>query len=133
MTARRTRPVLAIPAIAFILIACACSEAPNFDGNYDIAKNNALSGVGAKYHQQLNALLVKTPDLPRSLSVCMGGDLSQTSAHGYFLIKSPTDYKLVLKPKGRLADCLCKIFGGETLPPPPATPYLSPFEFGVTH
>jgi len=120
-----------ISAIAFMLLASSCSKSANFEENYSTAKSNASSGAGADYDRQLSAQLNGIPGLPRAISTCLGGDVSQTSAHGYFEIKSSTDYKLILEPKGKLSDCLTQTFEGQTLPAPPTTPYLNAFEFGI--
>jgi hypothetical protein len=127
-----TKVALEIAAIAISFLACSCSKTSGFDQSYKTAKDNAATGAGADYDRRLGAQLNNIRSLPRALSVCVGGDVSQTSVHGYFEIQSSTDYKLILEPKGKLADCASKTYESHALPTPPYTPYLSPFEFTIS-
>lgn len=108
-----------------------CGHQQSFEAQYQTAQANAASGAGAVYDNALGAAL-RVPGSPLALRECVINNPGQNSVHGYFEIKSSTDYAVVLQPKGGLADCIASHLEHHTVPEPPQSPYLNPFEFSVT-
>ena len=123
-----TRMVTIFP-IAFLLLSCAKEK--TFEENYETAKENAVTQSGAAYDNAVGAA-VSVPGFALAQRTCVVNNPGATSLHGYMRIKSPTEYSVMLEPKGPLADCIENTIANRTLPAPPTTPYLNPVEFAVT-
>ena len=114
------------------LSTAACARQRTFDENYATSKENAATTQGLAYDNALRALIQSTPDFVLAQRECVIKNPGGRSLHGYMLIKSPSDYSVVLEPAGALADCIAATFANHKLPTPPAPTYLNPVEFSAT-
>jgi hypothetical protein len=112
---------------------CASAKTASFDDNYAKAKTNAASGVGLAYDQQLGTYLQGLPDVMPGMKSCATNHGGATALHGYFAFQSSTEYKVVLQPKNAFSDCISAVLENRHLPAPPTTPYLDPFELGMSN
>ena len=112
---------------AAAVLLCACSgRGRSFEENYQKALANAAGGAGASYDNALGEAL-REPGSPLSLRECLISNPGQQGVHGYFEIRSATDYSLVLRPEGGLATCIARHLEHHTIPAPPESPYLNPY------
>jgi hypothetical protein len=122
--------VLAAFLIAVSIVSCAKQK--TYEENYETAEENAATKPGAAYDNALGAAVQGTPGFMLVQRDCVIKNPGGPSLHGYILIKSQTEYSVVLEPKGALADCIEATLTNRTLPVPPSTPYLNPVEFAAT-
>lgn len=120
------KKLLAMVTIGILCTSCAREK--SFDENYQAAKENAAAGSGASYDNAVGAAVQGVPGYMLSVRNCMVNHPGERALHGYLLIRSATDYSVVLEPKGPLADCIADVMANRTLPAPPTTPYLNPLE-----
>ena len=119
------KKVLGIVTIGVLSLSYAKAS---FEGNYQLAKENATTASGAAYDDAVGTAVQGVPGYLLSLRNCMVKNPGEHVLHGYMLIKSTTDYTVVLEPKGPFADCVARLMAHRTLPVPPSTPYLNPLE-----
>jgi hypothetical protein len=112
---------------------CLSAKTATFEDNYTKAKANAASGAGLAYDQQLGTYLQGLPDIMQGMKSCAANSGGATSVHGYFEFQSATAYKVVLQPKNAFSDCIATALENRHLPAPPTTPYLDPFELGMSN
>src|SRR5215472_14816652 len=113
------------------VLLCSCArQAGSFEENYQKAVANAAGGDGARYDNALTEAL-RGPGSPLALRECLISNPGQQGVHGYFEIRSATDYSLVLRPEGGLASCVARHLEHHTIPAPPETPYLSPYALRI--
>jgi hypothetical protein len=105
----------------------------SFDDDYAKAKANAASGAGQAYDQQLGNYIQGLPDVMPGMKSCATNHGGATALHGYFAFQSATAYKVVLQPKNGFSDCIATVLENRHLPAPPTTPYLDPFELGMSN
>ena len=123
--------------LAFFLLGlvCACSrrqpETKSFEDNYRKAVENAKTDAGGNYAMQMGAYLQSASWFSPSISDCMAKNPDQPALHGYFEIRSSTDYEVVFQPNGAFANCISDAFEHHSLPAPPTTPYFNKFDFAV--
>ena len=110
-----------------VLCVC-CVKETQFDENYQVAKKNSATASGTTYDNAVGAAVQAVPGYMLSVRNCMGNHPGVRTLHGYLLIRSTTDYSVVLEPKGPVADCIAGLTANRTLPAPPTTPYLNPLE-----
>lgn len=110
------------------LLCTSCAKEKSFDENYAAANENAATASGASYDNAVGAAVQGVPGYMLTLRTCMVNHPGQRALHGYLLIRSATNYSVVLEPKGPLADCIADAMAKRTLPVPPSTPYLNPVE-----
>jgi hypothetical protein len=117
-------------AMATICVLCcaSCAKQKSFEENFQTAKQNAATASGAAYDNAVGAAVQGVPGYMLSVRTCMVNHPGEHKLHGYLLINSPTNYMVVLEPKGPLADCVADVVANRTLPAPPTTPYLNPVE-----
>ena len=120
-----------IAAFLIVFWAASCAKQATFEENYETAKANAATQPGTAYDNAVSAA-VAVPGFALAQRTCVVNNPGVVSLHGYIWIKSPSDYSVVLEPKGPLADCIDSTITNRTLPTPPTTPYLNPVEFVVT-
>lgn len=120
------KKLLAIVTIG--VLGASCAREKSFDENYQAAKENAASASGASYDNAVGAAVQGVPGYMLSLRNCMVNHPGERALHGYLVIRSTTNYSVVLEPKGPLADCIADAMANRTLPAPPTTPYLNPLE-----
>jgi hypothetical protein len=111
---------------------CLSAKTASFDDNYAKAKTNAASGAGLAYDQQLGTYMQGLPDVMPGMKNCAANHGGTTALHGYFAFQSATAYKVVLQPKNAFSDCIATVLENRHLPAPPTTPYLDPFELGMS-
>jgi hypothetical protein len=119
----------AVLLIALSIVACARQK--TFDEKYATAKENAATTPGIAYDNAVGAVMQSTSAFVLAQRECVVKNPGQASLRGYMLIKSPTDYTVVLEPRGALADCIEATFASYKLPTPPSSPYLNPLEFST--
>ena len=110
------------------LLCTSCAKERSFNENYAAAKENAATASGASYDNAVGAAVQGVPGYMFMLRTCMVNHPGQRALHGYLLIRSTTNYSVVLEPKGPLADCIADAMAQRTLPVPPSSPYLNPVE-----
>ena len=120
-----------VAAFSAALLVLSCAKPKTFEENYETAKENAVTKSGRDYDAAVGAAVQGLPGFMLAQRDCVVKNPGETSLHGYLVIKSGTEYSVVLEPKGALADCIQATMANRTLPPPPATPYLNPYEFAV--
>jgi hypothetical protein len=120
-----------ISALLIVFLAASCAKQATFEENYDTAKANAATQSGTAYDNAVGTA-VAVPGFALAQRTCVVNNPGVVSLHGYMRIKSPSDYSVVLEPKGPLADCIESTITNRTLPAPPTTPYLNPVEFAAT-
>jgi hypothetical protein len=109
------------------------AKTASFEDNYAKAKANAASGAGLAYDQQLGIYMQGLPDVMPGMKSCATNHGGATALHGYFAFQSATAYKVVLQPKNAFSDCISTVLENRHLPAPPTTPYLDPFELGMSN
>jgi hypothetical protein len=117
--------------VVLVVLLVSCAKQKTFEENYETAKENAATQSGTAYDNAVGAA-VSVPGFALAQRTCVVNNPGVVSLHGYMLIKTPTEYSVVLEPKGPLADCIESTVTNRTLPAAPATPYLNPVEFAVT-
>ena len=127
-----TRPNFkTMAAFSAALLVLSCSKPKTFEENYETAKENAVTKSGRDYDTAVGAAVQGLPGFMLAQSDCVVKNPGESSLHGYLLIKSAREYSVVLQPEGALADCIQATMANRTLPAPPTTPYLNPYEFAV--
>lgn len=121
-------PLLTLLGAAVLL--CSCGKGGSFEENYQKALANAAGGAGARYDNALGEAL-RGPGSSLALRECLISNPGQQGVHGYFEIRSSTDYSLVLRPEGGLATCVASHLEHHTIPAPPQSPYLNPYALRI--
>ena len=127
---RRDFKTIAVFSTALLILSCA--KPKTFEENYETAKENAVTKSGTEYDAAVGAAIQGVPGFILAQRDCVAKNPGESSLHGYLSIKSGTEYSVVLEPKGALADCIQATMVNRTLPAPPTTPYLNPYEFAVS-
>ena len=130
VSSRRDFRTMAVLSTALMVLSCA--KPKTFEENYETAKENAVTKSGRDYDAAVGGAMQESPKFMLSQRDCVIKNPGEASLHGYLLIKSATEYSVVLEPKGALADCIQATMVSRTLPTPPTTPYLNPYEFAVS-
>jgi hypothetical protein len=133
MSTKRFAAAVACMFLGIGLPLCVSAKTATFEDNYAKAKANAASGAGLAYDQQLGNYLQGLSDVMPGMKQCATHPGGATSLHGYFEFQSAAAYRVVLQPKGAFSDCISAVLENRHVPAPPSTPYLDPFELGMSN
>lgn len=86
---------------------------------------------GAAYDQALGAAMQAMPEVSSKMMDCLVENSDGPPVYGYFEFTSATQYKVVLRPKSPLADCVTDALEGQSVPAPPSLPWLNVFELSL--
>jgi hypothetical protein len=114
--------------LTIAVLGASCAKEKSFSENFRAAKENAATAAGASYDNAVGAAVQGVPGYMLTVRTCMVNHPGERTLRGYLLIRSSTDYSVVLEPKGPLADCIADAMANRTFPVPPTTPYLNPVE-----
>lgn len=126
--------VLISAALAASIGTAAAAADPDaaFEANYQTARDNAGTTVGAAYDIVLGTALMTTGKPEPKLDACMAKHPGASgSLHGYVQFTTADRYDVVLRPQSPYATCIESALEGAAVPPPPSLPWFNVFVFNI--